>query len=102
LPKGRDLAPAVTPSPLLVGYTSEGPAEEIEMVNTHPVTFQCPRCAATADLYVSPGGKAEESSEFAGMIYSIDYQNPRESSVLCPCSMDDTGLNTEMKKIREA
>jgi hypothetical protein len=72
------------------------------MSTTHPVmTFKCPRCGGTEDLYVSPTGQVQFTSRGAGMAPGIDYENPRNSGVLCGCSEDEMGEKTEMKKIRE-
>jgi hypothetical protein len=72
------------------------------MPATHPImTFRCARCRVTADPYVSPAADVQQSTVRIGMAFKNDYDNPRNSTVLCGCSLDEMGERTEMTKISE-
>lgn len=73
------------------------------MATTHPVmTFRCPRCGITEELYVSPAGQMQSTRNGVGMAFGINYEHPRESTILCGCSQDDgEDAKTEMRLISE-
>jgi hypothetical protein len=73
------------------------------MATTRPImTFQCPRCGTTTDLYVAPSGEIEASVEGTKIVFSIDYSDPRKSTAHCGCPRDGGAeFPTKMRLIGE-
>lgn len=74
------------------------------MTDSPIMTFRCPACCATADVYVPKGGTlddAQMTSRSAGLVLGADFKNPRETTVHHGCTHDETGKATLMKKVSE-
>lgn len=74
------------------------------MSDSPSMTFRCPSCGVTADVYVPQGGTLSEvrmTSRAAGLVLGADFENPRETTVYHGCTQDETGQNTLMDKIGE-
>lgn len=73
-------------------------------VRTSPVmTFKCPACGITADVWVPLGGRPAEirMTIVAGLVVGGDFENPRQTIVFHGCTQDTLGVNTQMIKIGE-
>jgi hypothetical protein len=69
------------------------------------MTFQCPACGATADVYVPQGGSlagVRLTTRAAGVYVGADFANPENTDVYHGCTIDGpSGENTLMTKVRE-
>jgi hypothetical protein len=75
-----------------------------EMSESPTMTFRCPECGVTAEVYVPKGGSlgdAKMSSLGAGVVVEADFVNPRKTNVFHGCTQDEKGENTEMQKVGE-
>ena len=74
------------------------------MVTSPVMTFKCPACGVSANVFVPKGGTLSDvilASRGAGLVLSANFEKPRASLLYHGCTQRKTGKNTKMTKIRE-